>query len=178
MNYIILREAVYDVSDFNHPGGQYILERITGREIGRYFYGGYPITDLQIKMHIHSQYAINYIETRYIGDFKNEACPILYYEDKALEANDKHIWKFEEYRRMTGDTGLFLFQSHFFQVRQFMRGVQWLGRYFYIKPYGYGLALMERPYSIVLCLSDVNIKRRAQILEYFKAQILEEDFEV
>lgn len=23
--YVLLREAIYDVSDFNHPGGQYVF---------------------------------------------------------------------------------------------------------------------------------------------------------
>lgn len=38
--------------------------------------------------HAHSAFAINYIETRYIGDFKNESCPILYHEENILFRDD------------------------------------------------------------------------------------------
>lgn len=48
LRYVILREAIYDVTDFNHPGGQYIIDAIKGREIGRHFYGGAPIVGLDV----------------------------------------------------------------------------------------------------------------------------------
>ncbi|CAD8183221.1 unnamed protein product [Paramecium pentaurelia] len=176
LNYIILREAIYDVSDFNHPGGQYILERITGREIGRYFYGGYPIQNLNIKMHIHTQFAINYIETRYLGDYRNDNCPLLYYEENTSQ-KDKYVWKFEQYIPFGSDVGLFIFKSHFFQVRQFLKGVQWFGRYFYIKPFGTGINLVERPYSIVMSYTQSAILKRQQILDYFKSQVIEQDYQ-
>ncbi|CAD8167508.1 unnamed protein product [Paramecium pentaurelia] len=176
LNYIILREAIYDVSDFNHPGGQYILERITGREIGRYFYGGFPIQNLNIKMHIHTQFAINYIETRYLGDYRNDNCPLLYYEENTSQS-DKYVWKFEQYIPFASDVGLFIFKSHFFQVRQFLKGVQWFGRYFYIKPFGTGINLAERPYSIVMSYTQSAILKRQQILDFFKSQVIEQDYQ-
>ena len=95
--YVVLREAIYDVSDFNHPGGQFIFQQIKGREIGRYFYGGYPVQRLKFNPHTHSSFAINYIETRYIGDFRNESCPIIYKEEIIkLDDIEKHIWSLVE----------------------------------------------------------------------------------
>jgi hypothetical protein len=70
------------------------MERIAGREIGRYFYGGFPIQNLSIKPHRHTLFAINYIETRYLGDYRNDNCPLMYHEEN-IEATDKHIWRFE-----------------------------------------------------------------------------------
>lgn len=67
IRYILLREAVYDISDFQHPGGKFILEAIKGREIGRYIYGGYSLYNHKFLPHRHSEFAINYLETRYIG---------------------------------------------------------------------------------------------------------------
>ena len=52
-----------------------------GREVGRYFYGGASIENLEVVPHTHSEFAINYIETRYIGDLRNELCPILYHKE-------------------------------------------------------------------------------------------------
>ncbi|CAD8069053.1 unnamed protein product [Paramecium primaurelia] len=164
ITYIILREAVYDVSDFNHPGGQYIFRKIKGREVGRYFYGSYPIKDTQL--HKHSLFAINYIETRYLGDFKNESCPILYTVTDFKKPS--HVWTLQEIKSMGTNVSLFKFINQDFKVNQTIQGVQWFGRYFYIKPYGIGIDFQERPYTVVSCLSEMNIKYRYELIEYFK----------
>ncbi|CAD8092049.1 unnamed protein product [Paramecium sonneborni] len=164
ITYIILREAVYDVSDFNHPGGQYIFRKIKGREIGRYFYGSYPIKDTQL--HKHSLFAINYIETRYLGDFKNESCPLLYTVTETKKP--QHIWTLQEVKSMGTNVSLFKFINQDFKVNQTIQGVSWFGRYFYIKPYGIGLEFQERPYTVVSCLNELNIKYRYELIEYFK----------
>ena len=42
---MVLKDMVLDVSDykFSHPGGRFVLEKCTGRDISKYFYGGYSI---------------------------------------------------------------------------------------------------------------------------------------
>lgn len=69
------------------------MEKISGREIGRYFYGAFPIQNLRVQ-HKHTLFAINYIESRFIGDYKNENCPLLYNEENKDDL-DRNIWRFE-----------------------------------------------------------------------------------
>lgn len=78
IKYVLLREAVYDISDFAHPGGRFIIESLKGKELGRYIYGGYSLSSELFAPHKHSEFAINYLETRYIGSFLNETCPLIY----------------------------------------------------------------------------------------------------
>jgi cytochrome b involved in lipid metabolism len=43
MSLVILDNLVLDVSDYmmNHPGGKFLLEYNIGRDISKFFYGGY-----------------------------------------------------------------------------------------------------------------------------------------
>lgn len=117
-------------------------------------------------------FAINYIETRYIGDFRNEMCPILYIQENfAVKQHLKHIWRLVDIKRFSSNTCLFTFSSPHFRIRQQIKGVQWFGRYFYIKPFAAGIDLKERPYSVVLCLTQENIRRRKMMFDYFKGRM-------
>ena len=42
---VILDDLVLEVADFmdNHPGGRFLLEHNIGRDISKYFYGGYGL---------------------------------------------------------------------------------------------------------------------------------------
>jgi cytochrome b involved in lipid metabolism len=119
IRYILLREAVYDISDFQHPGGKFILEAIKGREIGRFIYGGYNLVGHNFQPHKHSEFAINYLETRYIGDYLNESCPVLYIPaDESQIQKNQIIWKLTDSKDMLENkVKLFTFSSPFFKVR-------------------------------------------------------------
>lgn len=43
MQLVILDDLVLDVSEYmsNHPGGKFLLEHNIGRDISKFFYGGY-----------------------------------------------------------------------------------------------------------------------------------------
>jgi len=39
----MLNNSVYDVTDFLHPGANFIIKMVKGREIGRFFFGAYAL---------------------------------------------------------------------------------------------------------------------------------------
>lgn len=43
--FVILDEIVIDMSEYmdNHPGGKFLLEHNKGRDISKFFYGGYAL---------------------------------------------------------------------------------------------------------------------------------------
>jgi len=61
-----------------------------------------------------------------------------------------------------------LFDSAHYLVNINVKGVEWMGRHFNIRPYGTGINISRRPYSVILSLSSENIKLRSQIVEFFK----------
>lgn len=52
----MLGNSVYDITDFDHPGGNWITESCRGRDVGRFMFGGYQIEPLGHDMlgHTHS----------------------------------------------------------------------------------------------------------------------------
>jgi cytochrome b involved in lipid metabolism len=45
--YVILDDLVIDVKDFQfqHPGGKFVIQQNIGRDISKFFYGGYSMED-------------------------------------------------------------------------------------------------------------------------------------
>lgn len=57
---MILDDLVLDVTEFakSHPGGRFLIEKNIGRDISKYFHGGYSYEPLLgAKNHAHSNYA-------------------------------------------------------------------------------------------------------------------------
>ena len=57
---VILDDLVLDVTAFasSHPGGRFVLEKSNGKDISKYFHGGYSLEPLQgTPNHTHSNYA-------------------------------------------------------------------------------------------------------------------------
>ena len=66
INWVIIDDNIYDVTNFNHPGGNYLIQLSKGKEISRYFYGAYGFTPKD-KGHKHSVSANNLLQSMYIG---------------------------------------------------------------------------------------------------------------
>lgn len=56
--YAILDDLVVDLGPFinNHPGGKFLLQHNIGRDISKFFYGGYSL-ESKMKPYTHSNYA-------------------------------------------------------------------------------------------------------------------------
>ena len=66
---VILDELVLDVTEYmeNHPGGKFLLEHNKGRDVSKYFYGGYAMDGNLVykgaKAHTHSNIARAIVES-------------------------------------------------------------------------------------------------------------------
>ena len=68
LRWCLLNNSVYDLSEFLHPGGEYIIEQCNGREVGRFLFGAYCLENLNMDPYKHSIYAINYLEKNFVGE--------------------------------------------------------------------------------------------------------------
>jgi cytochrome b involved in lipid metabolism len=69
---VILDDLVLDVTDYmdNHPGGKFLLQHNIGRDISKFFYGGYALDGNMVgadKRNTHSNIARLQIETLIIA---------------------------------------------------------------------------------------------------------------
>lgn len=73
---VILDDLVLDVAEFmsNHPGGKFALEHNIGRDISKFFYGGYSLENIyKVAPYSHSTDAIRAVNSLIIGRLTDEA---------------------------------------------------------------------------------------------------------
>ena len=71
---VILKDMVLDLSEykFSHPGGKFVLEKCVGRDISKYFDGGYSF-ESSTKPWIHSNLALKTCTKICIGTLEKKA---------------------------------------------------------------------------------------------------------
>ena len=63
----MFEDRVFDISDLDHPGGRFITRTLCGKEISRWFVGGFEYSHLAngaTASHRHSPFALNLLEER------------------------------------------------------------------------------------------------------------------
>lgn len=74
-NIVLIDNLVLDIKDFLkfHPGGRFVLEKNIGRDISKFFYGGYSLVNSKKqKPHKHSQKALKLAKSMVIGFIEGE----------------------------------------------------------------------------------------------------------
>lgn len=72
-NLVIIDDLVLNVTDYmdNHPGGKFLLEHNIGRDISKFFYGGYALDNNDVRggsmTYAHSNVARSIVETLVIA---------------------------------------------------------------------------------------------------------------
>lgn len=67
VKWIIYNQGVYDITGFQHPGGQFLINPIIGKEVGRYLNGSLPLEGFDTKPHTHSAKTFAYLKKQLIG---------------------------------------------------------------------------------------------------------------
>ena len=78
---MILDNLVIDVSSFaySHPGGQFLIDYNIGRDIGKFFYGGYALdgnfnsVNAETERHVHTNIARKIVNKLAIATLKPDA---------------------------------------------------------------------------------------------------------
>jgi len=73
---VILDDLVLDVEKFmsGHPGGKFTIEHNIGRDISKFFYGGYSLENIdKVAPYSHSTDAIRAVNSLIIGRLTDEA---------------------------------------------------------------------------------------------------------
>ena len=145
-SWVILDRQIYDISDLVHPGGNYIIEKIKGntkakliscfkfilgREIGRFFYGISGLESLPLPAYKHSIYAMNYLNSRLIGNIDNANTEVLL-QKKNLDCASiaSNMWIINDKLDLSKTTSLFRFRSSEFVVKNYIKGLEWMGKHF------------------------------------------------
>ncbi|KRX06844.1 hypothetical protein PPERSA_11489 [Pseudocohnilembus persalinus] len=157
-------------SNMFHPGGNYIFSKIYGREIDRFFFGGYALEGDIRKSYEHTPKAELFALKNIIGELKlSENQLILKYISKDLKFDCTHYqsWHINQIKDYTKTTYFINLQNNKFRVKNYMQGIDWLGKYFQVK---LGNNDKRRLYTVVNCLNKVNSEFRKQLLQLVLAE--------
>ena len=67
LNWVLFEDRVFDISGIDHPGGRFITETLTGKEVSRFMLGGEEYTGADTNKRVHHQHsplALNLLEER------------------------------------------------------------------------------------------------------------------
>ena len=82
--WIMLGNSVYDITEFRHPGGQFLVDKCRGRDVGRFMFGGYMLEPFsKIKGHIHSKNAMAILEEFKFGEINYDNHTIIQARDSS-----------------------------------------------------------------------------------------------
>jgi cytochrome b involved in lipid metabolism len=76
MELVVIDDLILDVSHFmmNHPGGKFLIQFNIGRDISKFFYGGYVLeATSSMRPHTHSNVARSIVNTLVIARLEDKA---------------------------------------------------------------------------------------------------------
>ena len=94
---VILDDMILDVSRFktNHPGGKFVIEHNIGRDISKFFYGGYTLENGRTLPHTHTNIARYVVNSLVIAKLEEETpVHIGVVEDKHSINSNTSVFKF------------------------------------------------------------------------------------
>ena len=166
MKWVQLGNKVYDLTDWTHPGGNFVIEACVGQEIGRYFYGNYALEGTGMKPHKHSALVLNQIEKFYVGEIQDLESILLLKESKQ-EGKSCHQkkWRIVGTRSVSETVNQIDFVSQDFNVKTYGSSFSWLGRHFKVSFDRNDSS--ARLYTTALALTDANTMLRENAYKYF-----------
>ena len=169
IKWVQLGNGVYDLSNWVHPGGNFIIEACIGREVGRYFYGNYALEGTTIKPHKHSQLAVSQIKKFYIGDVTSSESILVHKDTKegAQSIAQHHSWKIISFKPISDTLSQINFISQHFNVKGFGSSLGFLSRHFKVSFNRKGS--VARQYTTALALTEANTRLRQDAYNYFKS---------
>jgi len=166
MKWVILGNSIFDLTDWIHPGGNFIIQDCVGKEVGRYFYGNFALEGSRMKPHKHSAVAFAHLTSSYIGELTNYESILVSKESQKEMISEHHQkWKIVSIKPISDTVGQVCFESSKVHVKMFGTSLSWLGRHFRVS--FNKRSSIARLYTTALALSEAHIYLRQNIYNYF-----------
>jgi len=175
IKFAYLFNRIYDLTSFDHPGGNFIISSVKGRELGRFMYGAYSLEAMNHKKYHHTTTDMAILNRYYIGEINQNESSFLVSKDlnKPAVTHSFVDWSFVKKTQLTKYIARFEFSNPTLKIKNDMKGVSWFGKHFYIaKDLVKGPV---RPYTTCLSLGDAWINFRKKTVEYFDAKMSDKE---
>ena len=169
----VYKNLIYDLSDYNHPGGDIIFRKHNFKEVSRYLSGIHKDESLGVSNHVHSSVAYSVMDSRLIGNVIEDDDRLvdrngegdnwtLFETEQSKKVFSTEQWVLESKEELSRNLFIARFRNEGFNVKTLLKGVNWLGKHFYITNDN-----KRRPYTSVISLSESAIAQRHQIIEKY-----------
>ena len=132
---VLLQNRVYELpADFVHPGGQWILNQVRFRDVGRFLYGMVPLESSLNHQWTHSAGAFEILNMNCIGDLSDYVSPgrsILRQSKDSTATVSKDDWVLQEkVNRPDSLTKMFKFTNKNYKICMDQEGTAWMGKHY------------------------------------------------
>ena len=140
---VVFDNLVLDVQGYerNHPGGKFVLTHNYGRDISKFFFGGYNLVQVPgLRPHHHSQAALDIVRTMIVGVIKGQ-----------YEVSDRQF-RIAERKHLSDDTATFTFEAidraadPVYNLKRWYYDPAMIGRHFLV--YSAAATRIKRQYTI------------------------------
>ena len=129
---------ILDLENWAHPGGNFIIQQIIGREVSRFLLGSYPLeSHVKTKRWKHSQQAYELIESLTIGMLSDKPESILVSRHGGKSGPKIAGWttKATLYSKSVVSETLCRYDIELagFEIKPYGKSTSWLGRHFILR---------------------------------------------
>ncbi|CAD8127282.1 unnamed protein product [Paramecium sonneborni] len=159
--WLIFNNEIIDLTGFQHPGGQYIWERVKGREVSRFVYGGCGLEDGTAQQYSHSKHAIILLKNHIIGSLNNISFTIPIDENNINSTQ----WTLNTIIKINDKTSYFGFSNVQFKILSQFTTIHSFGKYFQLQ----SLKSIKTPIRQYTCISSMapeNVIYRKELVQY------------
>ncbi|CAD8106829.1 unnamed protein product [Paramecium primaurelia] len=163
--WVIFNNEIIDLTEFVHPGGQYIWNKVKGREISRFLYGGCGLEDETAKQYQHTKNAIVLLKNNVIGTLNSIAFTIPIGESAE---NTGTQWKLNTITILNDKTSYFGFLNPQFRIISQFTSIHSFGKYFQLKSLE-SKNIPIRQYTCVSSMAPENVEYRRELVQYVES---------
>jgi len=189
IKWVLVGNSIYDLTDFTHPGGDFMIKAVIGREVTRFLYGGHALEHVNMKPYTHPAYVFQVMEKYRIGTL--DKCEALFLNvNRSLsearlddsegvkllsgrrtnesESSRSHTWVLVGKEQESQDSEIcrYDFACKSFKVKNYCSNIGSFGRHVLLHSAENNSKI--RPYSISLSINKENKELRNRLVKYFE----------
>lgn len=167
--FVYFKNYIVDLKKFIHPGGQWMLKHLEGREVSRYIYGVSPLERSNTQVWAHSNEAASYLGKLMVGTLFN---PINENEwilrDRKYNVasySTNQFWRISKKTQVHGMMYLIDFESTQYEINCVPNGILYFAKHYILTN-----EKKVRIYTSCIALNDEIENYRSQLIKFLVEQ--------
>jgi hypothetical protein len=182
--WVTLDDTLYVINEFFHPGGNFILEAVKGREVGRFIYGAYGLEIIgDSSKNVHSYFALEALDRYFVGRIPSDMSMFIAsgvsvpqstpneeskddkekYKVSLLQPNTANNWRLASKTEFSSTTFRYEFEHAELNTLSRLDKLEHFGKHFKIEHPNH---VSTRLYTLIVSQLEQNIKYRQELFQF------------